>query len=812
MAMVLGVALTIYGLMQQTWSLPRQWAPVLPWDSESALYRFIGVVVVSWMAFALIEAIFRLRTISSFLLVAVLVMVLTGNVLALLVVSGFILSSLVLGEWLLKIIGAGKHAQDGMNSFLTGAGAGGVGVGLLVYFPVNYPGVYGVLLLLPLLLRWKNGTIPKLVALSDYLENREPKTKSGVALGALMSAMALVHLIFALLPELGHDALGVHMLVSSTLYYQGGWAFDPLLYVYSLMPMLGDWIFSIGYMLSGETGTRVLNLSFAYLMAMQGHRLVRWLGGNTVQARLAMLLFLTTPLTFTETNSLHVEMVWGTYVVAGAMAVMRLVSDRDADAGGNLKLGGLFLGCALSAKVITLTMLPALVLFMLLRIRFWLNRQTVRPACIGLLLFIAPGSIPYVSSWIISGNPVFPFFNGIFKSPYFPPENFNNPQFNAGVTWDLFYRMVFDAPSYLEATVGAPGYQWLILLPAAIVASLCLRNWRALMLLAVAAISLVAVFSSQSYLRYIFPLFIYVCALASIGFGSVMSGRKAARILPVLALSITVLLNIVFFASATWTYRNIPLMALFNEHHRDQYLERRAPIRLAVKAINQVNTERTPVLFMTRQPLAGGLNANALFLNWYNLRLAQQVNAMKSIKDLANIMGNADSSHIILDDDWSDESHRALVREATMELFRFGPISVRRLLNEYRYMEEMLSSPELDDADAWTVFQGASVHDGVATVSVGAPITQTVPVTPGRRYYNQVLAKCDAQPAQGRVQINWLDKDGEFLGTDITVFPCGQDWERHGQTVRAPERAANAIVFGGSHGEKTIQLSEVSLK
>lgn len=41
----------------------------------------------------------------------------------------------------------------------------------------------------------------------------------------------------------------------------------------------------------------------------------------------------------------------------------------------------------------------------------------------------------YIKNWQATANPVFPFYNGIFKSGYFPPVNFHEPQFAGENLW-----------------------------------------------------------------------------------------------------------------------------------------------------------------------------------------------------------------------------------------------------------------------------------------------------------------------------------------------------------------------------------------
>ena len=115
----------------------------------------------------------------------------------------------------------------------------------------------------------------------------------------------------------------------------------------------------MGYMLAGETGARLTNLIFTYVMAYQGYQIATWLGGNPKSSKFAALLFLSTPLAFTESSSLLVEAIWGTYIVAGIVATLRLFKAGARNADSNLKVSGLMLGFAAATKAITLSILPA---------------------------------------------------------------------------------------------------------------------------------------------------------------------------------------------------------------------------------------------------------------------------------------------------------------------------------------------------------------------------------------------------------------------------------------------------------------------
>ncbi|NDE42993.1 MAG: hypothetical protein EB073_01620, partial [Burkholderiaceae bacterium] len=62
-----------------------------------------------------------------------------------------------------------------------------------------------------------------------------------------------------------------------------------------------------------------------------------------------------------------------------------------------------------------------------------------------------------------------------------------------------------------------------------------------------------------------------------------------------------------------------------------------------------------------------------------------------------------------------------------------------------------------------------------------------VSVRPGVKYQNSVVARCFQGPSMGRVQINWLDKDGKFINASIKTFDCSHDWTEYSMIVIAPQ-------------------------
>jgi hypothetical protein len=794
-----GLGLTVFGLMTHTGGR------LLPWPIREAAY-FLLFVGVAGFAFGRTS---RYGKASALLLTFVGFAMLAGQLWPLAVSVAFALASHSLGGYVLSKL-RGEHFHDQhVNRMLVGAGTYGLVVGAMAHWPVNYPALYAVMVAMPLWLG-RREWMERHRASVAWLRAADVHSRRPDAVRGLLCALALVHFVYALMPELGYDALALHLLVPSQLLHRHQWGFDPSLYAMALIPMLGDWIFSVGYLLAGETASRLINLSFSYLLAHQSYRLAIWLLAEERWARFAPALLLSTPLMFTETNSLHVEAVWSCFVVGGALTLLRMVGDRDVHA-NSIALAALLLALAANAKAITFLFLPPLAVLCLFK---W--RQAIAPAggvrlILALMGFLVIAVIPYATAYAISGNPVFPFYNGYFKSIYFTAQSFNNSLYNSGLGWATPYTALFDAGKYIEGTTGAAGFQWLILFPAAVLAAVWSRSLRLCAVLLVVVISTFLVFRSQSYLRYILPVYALGVALVVAAFSVLEDGSRGKALLKALC-AVVIGLNLVFFCSATWTYRSVPWGLLVNLENRDDYLLRKSPVRLAVEVVNQINIHDRPVAFFTREIYGAGLRADALYANWYNQRFADRVRTIRSPADLANVMASYGGEYFVVAQDFGGEFLQQAIEAGSDEIVRFAKISVRRLKNETRFGTELLRNPELRDGKDWVLSPGATLLAQGIKANVTAPILQGIRIEPGRLYRNEVTARCAGPRTQGRVQVNWEDATGKMVGSDIKLFECDDEDRPHRQEVVAPRDASVAIVYGGSNTSDAVVLTRISFR
>jgi len=797
--LALGVGFTLIGFTQ----MPEIITSVFTWDTfyPKLLFIVAGSLVVEgasrW---------FQIGRLTVGSVAAVIVTIVSGAVWPLLVCIWFALASFVVGLAILSVLRLNRENLSGITIFLIGASAYGTAVGILAHFPVNYPGLYGAALAAPLIFGWRS--------LSDLI--RLPfKTRALPTefrcLDLAIVLISLVHFSVALMPEVGHDALAAHLFISGHLFNNHVWGFDVSTYVWAVMPMMGDWLFSIGYMLAGETAARLINVGFIFALGYLIRELVLWAGGSEKGARWAVLLFLTTPLTFTESSSLFIESVWAAFVIAGSLSIFKSMQS-DNEKASHLPIAGLLLGGALAAKAVTFTILPVLMLILTLRYRLWFRLSLIKTLLLGLVLFVVIGGIPYATAWLLTGNPVFPFFNQIFQSPFYPTVNFDSASFfGKGLSWDMLYQATFHTEKFLESRPGAPGFQWLLLFFPALLALFFSRQRRGILFFVVAGLSTALAFQSVTYLRYVFPSFIWGVA----GIGVALSDGMTYSMFLQRSFSLlgwfVVALNLVFFKSGT-SYGDLALPPLLSPSGRELYLDARLPIRNAVKLVNGLNVERTPVAVFS-SPLTAGLNSDGLYPNWYNHEFQAHVNEAGTSDEIGHLLIEKTVDYVILDGSWGNADKRKIIEEATEVLAELGSISVRKIRSDYRYQSELLKNSDFSMGSGWSLSPGSDGQaGGEITVSVSSPAVQIVGVTVGHRYLYSATAVCHDQTSQGRLQVNWLDSTSKFINTDIRVFDCTLTETSHSMEVVAPKNAANAVVYASGHNNEPVSFRKISFK
>ena len=796
LALAVGVAFSVWGLAHLDW--PR----CIPFNADG-LNRLMMLLGASSAIVVAMAAVLKWHPFAAGLTVAFLIALAANAAWPLLVALWFWIASMLVGDAFMRL--CGSRARGSSIPFLVGAALIGTLVGLTAHLPINSPATFSAMLLAPCIL-FRNRLRDWINAAIRYGSVPTNIRRSGFWLNASLTSLAILHFAVALMPEVAHDALAFHLFIPAHLALRGSWGFDVATYSWAVMPMLGNWIFSVGFMLGGENGARLLNCLFILTLATIIRDLVLWGGGEKRGATWAQILFLSTPLTFTESSTLLVESVWACYVVAGGLCLLRTAS--AAPRAGGLAVCGLLFGAALAAKAWSLVMLPAIGIVAIMIYPRILHPARFRGVVAAALSLTAVGSVPYITAWALTGNPVYPFFNKVFNSQLSSPINLIDKRWKAGLDWQTLYTMTFDSTRYIEGRNGAVGFEWLPLLPATCLLIALYRDRRGLGILGFGFGTLAAVFAVTPYLRYVFPAEAFLLAAIGIGLSIMpLTLRPAGTLL----LACITLLNCLFLNAGPIWYDDFPLHIVLHPRDRDPYIAARVPMRKAVAVVNELNSALTPVAILGPSS-AAGLAADALYASPYNMSFLGELAAAKSKLQLSELLGARGVEYVIADTAWKDPAQLTFLDEISSTVFSSPRFTVKRIRDDWFFTQELLTSTG-GDWSGWQIPPCVQrTPEGDLIVKPGCNAFHVATATPGRRYRNAVTACSPSGKSYARTQLNWLDAKGQPLRVDAHSFECGTQPVEHIMDVKAPANAAKVVVYAAAHANLPVIIVKNSLQ
>lgn len=784
---IVGAAICIYGLVET--GFPSS----LPWSAGGGKRYSLYVVISLLSSFFLLQyfkiPFLKLVIVSFFLIAAV------GHSLwALIVALTFFSMSTFLGMLVIERFGVAEKATNYIFLTLVGAGVYGTAVGILAHYEVNYYAVYLLMLIMPVLLNFKQASQLFQNIYQLYRKNVEFRhaSMSDNFLHSVVSSLMLVYLVVAMMPELGSDALAMHLFTASKVSTEHYFSFDTTLYSWSVMPMLGDWIFAIGYMLGGETSVRFINVGFLIILLSLLVKLMKWAGASNIGITWGKVIFLSTPLVFNVASLSYIDTIWTAYTIAATLLVLEIVSEKIKVNDAMIYIS-FFLGFSVAGKLLALTFIPGLFVIFVAQYKIWVNEFCIRTFILSVVIFLLLASPSYLTALYLTGNPVFPFYNALFKSSQFPDYNFMvSPIHHAAFTYDLIYQAIFNPKSYLTGSVGGAGFQWLILLFPSVIFSIFVKNKRAFALFFLALIGFLIVYSQVSYFRYIFPVYVLGIAFIVSVLFSTKVNSKGFEYAVILFFFLSALLNMLFLNSATHLYYDFDPRVVLSDSRYQTYKYERAPIRRAVDTLNGLNVNKSPVVFLTL-PLTAGIQSDVLYTNYYNHKFGEKFLNANNTDLLSKLFRQYKAKYIVLDETMVGSQVIDIVNEITNQVAKFGRVSIRVVKDEYRFYDNLLYN------DKWTLSGKKVSLDEVYElgVTVKSSAIQKIAVEPKRSYRYKVRAYC--ANVKGRLQVNWLDSKSMYIGNTIHVFSCTDEAKDFYSEMVAPEGALYGIVVLTSH-------------
>ena len=621
-ALILTSAVSGYGLWSERLFEQETWSPLglSRLAQVGTAYLCVAVAVYFWKPSYATPL---------FLLLAALHCFAGVGPLAPLCVLFFLCSSFLLG----RLLFPADDVIDHLLTLLLGIAIWILLIGTAAHFPVNTPYSYLAAFSIPFVVG-RRFIRPSLDMVLSWFRPQPVSLSSYTAL-VLLLFVVLIQYLAALKPEIGHDGLAIHMVIASRLAAHAVWPFDVQQFAWAVMPMGGDWAFSGVYMVGGEYAARLLNFSFFLMIAglvFLASR--RWL--PLAGALLMTALFATTPLVQLVTGSLFVENVWAVFVTAAVLSLWRYhATHRSA----YIVLTGVFLGCSMQVKYGSWALLPATLSLVLLE---WkragrAGRASVVTLVTMLVLLIIFAAPPFLTAFVKTGNPVFPFMNDVFQSPYFDATiALWDNRWPAGLHWSTLYDITFRSDRYLESQAGSFGFQYLLFLPLGILLLLRRQSYLAAAALGIGLTYALLTCFYITYLRYLYPVLpLFMIFIAWVAAELRTQEIRLYRLLQVLAV-VMVFLNGYFIPTSSWRQRDLYLN-LFDQGEVSRYIAQAAPQRPLVEHLNK-QFPGAKVAFLDDRPLIAPLEAEVMVVSWHYPEFSKRVRAARSAQDLYDLM------------------------------------------------------------------------------------------------------------------------------------------------------------------------------
>jgi hypothetical protein len=413
--------------------------------------------------------------------------------------------------------------------------------------------------------------------------------------------------LWALAPDISYDALNYQLGIPQIYLQNHGLVEVPYSFWSYLLGSTGM-LYSLGLSLAGQPLPQFIHLVFGVLLAV----MTFLYGRRRANARVGLIaagLFYTLPFVTWESRTAFVDLIVALYAFGAAYAGSTWFETRSV---GWLRIAGLMSGFALAAKLNVVAMLVPLALVVIIGIltsRVSI-RQLVGAVC-NLAIPAAIVSAPwFVIRMVWTGNPVFPFLNGLFRSARWPAvnETFNFATYGMGRSFASFIKLPWNLSVHADRFNEGPGGT-LGVLPLLALMSLLLvlvtRQRRVIVLPAAITIAgLVIWFETAQIARFVLMFAPLAAVLAAQGIEFVYQTFETRRVTAAIArvvaaaaaLALLFAAGLVVILFGRSIPERFPYRVALGSETREQFLSRALPVYDALSFLNDQDGGRAKVL------------------------------------------------------------------------------------------------------------------------------------------------------------------------------------------------------------------------
>ena len=249
---------------------------------------------------------------------------------------------------------------------------------------------------------------------SSRPKNHRNSSRLDQMAGVVLLSAVIAGLLFVFTPATGNDALSYHLTVPREYLSHHGFFYIPG-NLFSNYPLLGEMLYLIGLSLSGESVAKGIHFLTTLLVLVSMHQFSKFYLSNESPRYIPALIFFTIPSVFIIAHQAYTDLILTFYVFLAVWAYANWYHRSESESGW-LILSGILSGLAAGTKYAGLY-LPFLGCFgICLAARYRRNdvQQVSRNLLCYIAAFLVTGCPFYIKNAILTGNPIYPFFYGIF--------------------------------------------------------------------------------------------------------------------------------------------------------------------------------------------------------------------------------------------------------------------------------------------------------------------------------------------------------------------------------------------------------------
>lgn len=505
---------------------------------------------------------------------------------------------------------------------------------IMLHYRVNYRGVYWGLCAIALapLFRYSAGQYQHAIGTRLRVAGEWIRAIPPWAWLPGLAAIGWV-LRWSSFPSLMFDDHAMHLRLWTSFSTQHKAELDPTGQIWSLAPFASDLVHAALSLMAGMDLRGAWNLGLALsLLSMTAVLLHRARVRPPVQW-LLLLLLASTPMLGVLLLSLQTELALAVIAMAAMVLIGGATKGGPTHAWGVLACAALCVAVKLPAAALGVLCIITLLLRTGLR-NILPRRQGAIWALTTLLILSFAALHNYAFAWKVTGNPVFPLYNAIFKSPFFSPENFIDTTWTKGFSLHSYVNAFFNTSDYFESTNYVAGWQYLLLLPFTLIFLALKGSSRLLRLTLIPMLGFgFIMFAAIQYWRYLFPVMPLAVAAMAVLF---TERHRSLRILFLAVALICIALNLYAFRGISWLMQGAAQSA-YTAEGRYRLATIYAP---AIKLNDKINSiaPGARVLYPMEAPYGATLHGAPLYVNWYTPSRAAQFKAIKSPQAAADFL------------------------------------------------------------------------------------------------------------------------------------------------------------------------------